>query len=91
MKITLDIKSLIIGFMASALIIMGLSFKNAPEDKPGKFKISRGTLNKIIILDTESGAYIMSDGMVNKRRMDWTRGDFASSYQYAAPEGLQKN
>ncbi|MCX2452566.1 hypothetical protein OQX61_14915 [Pedobacter sp. PLR] len=80
MKITLDIKSLIIGFMASALIMMGLSFKNGEAENTGKYKTTIGEKG-IVVLDTETGVFIISNGIYGTGRMDWTKVNFADAYE----------
>ena len=89
MKITLDTKSLIIGFMAAAIVILGFSFKNTEPEKPGKFTTEIST-NGMVILNTETGAFIMANGLEGYRQLDWTKGDFDSTFVTARPVKQRK-
>jgi hypothetical protein len=80
MKITLDIKSMIFGFMAAGLVLIALSFKNGQTDHPGKYRTTIGEKG-IVILDTETGAYIMAPEIRTFGNVQWIKGDFNTTYQ----------
>ncbi|ALL06761.1 hypothetical protein AQ505_15425 [Pedobacter sp. PACM 27299] len=84
MKITLDIRSLLIGFMAAAIVILGFSFKSTEAEKPGKFTTEISN-NGVVILNTETGDFIMANGLEGYRQLDWTKGGFDSTFTVARP------
>ncbi|MDT0642831.1 hypothetical protein RM553_08310 [Zunongwangia sp. F363] len=77
MKIQLDIKSTIIGFLSAALLIATFSFKSSNAWVGGKFQ-TEVSEKGVIILDTETGAYIMTSDM---RGYDWNKGNFTNTHQ----------
>ncbi|WP_207436001.1 hypothetical protein [Sabulibacter ruber] len=77
MKNQLDFKSLAIGFLSAALLIMGFSFKNSTPGQGGRFQSEVGE-NGVIVLDTETGAYIINTDMTNS---GWRKGDFQTTYK----------
>lgn len=83
MKITLDGKSLIFGFLAAGLMFMAISFKNAKNENDGKFRAIVGNTNAIVILDSENGNYIIAPDMRDVGKVQWIKGDFSSTYQTA--------
>lgn len=89
MKITLDIRSLIIGFMAAAIIILGFSFKNTEAEKPGKFTTEIGA-NGLVILNTETGDFIVADGLEGYGQLNWIKGDFSGTFTGGKPVNLKK-
>nr|WP_068888828.1 hypothetical protein [Pedobacter panaciterrae] len=81
MRITLDIKSMIFGFMAAGLILIAFSFKNGQNDQPGKYRTTIGEKGGIVILDTETGAYIIAPEIRDFGKVQWIKGDFNATYQ----------
>ncbi|MBC3540024.1 hypothetical protein ACFSC6_04465 [Rufibacter sediminis] len=77
MKNQLDFKSLAIGFLSAALLIMGFSFKDSSPGQGGRFQTEVG-VNGVIVLDTESGAYIINTNMAN---VGWRKGDFETTHK----------
>jgi len=77
MKNQLDIKSTVIGFLSAALLIAIFSFKSSNTESGGKFQTDVSE-NGVIILDTESGAYIIATDMTGYH---WTKGNFANTHQ----------
>lgn len=80
MKITLDLKSLILGFMAAALIITAFSFKSGETEHNAKYKTTVGEFG-MIILDTETGKFIISDRLYTTGKFEWRKGDFTSAFE----------
>lgn len=80
MKHQVDIKSVLIGFLGAALLISTISFKNNGEEQDGKFKAVIGEKG-IVILDTQTGAYILTPYIQTPGKMDWIKGDFYNTHK----------
>jgi hypothetical protein len=80
MKITLDLKSIIIGFLGAALLLSIISFKNNGDENEGKFKTVMNE-NGLVILDSQTGAYIVAPSMRDVGRVQWIKGDFYSTHK----------
>ncbi|WP_207534848.1 hypothetical protein [Desertivirga arenae] len=76
MKIQLDLKSAVIGFAFALLFTTIISFKNSTDAPDGRYQTAIAE-NKIIILDTRTGAYIMQTYISSK--LTWIRGNFEST------------
>jgi hypothetical protein len=86
MKITLDSKSLLLGFVAAGLMFMAISFKSAKSDNggnDGKFRAIIGNSSAIVILDSETGNFIIAPEMREIGKVQWIKGDFGTIYQTA--------
>ena len=77
MKKQLDSKSIVIGFLSAALLISAFSFKSGNAVNEGKYQTSMGEKG-IIILDTETGAYIINTDATNS---GWRKGDFENTFK----------
>jgi len=75
----LDIKSILIGFSGSALIITAISFKNSPDENAGRFQASSGEQG-IVIIDSQTGAYIITPYPAIGK-IQWIKGDFESTFK----------
>jgi len=80
MKYQVDIKSVLIGFLTAGLLISIISFKNNGNEQDGKFKTVIGEKG-IVILDTETGAYILTPYITTTGKMDWIKGDFYDTHK----------
>ena len=80
MKYQVDIKSILIGFLSAALLISTISFKNNGDEQDGKFKAVIGEIG-IVILDTQTGAYILTPNVQIAGKMDWIKGDFYNTHK----------
>ena len=80
-----DIKSMIIGVFGAALIITTLGFNKPEPDDTGKFQVTSSERG-IIILDTQTGDYILDSKVEYIGKMQWIKGDFKASYK----EGIDK-
>lgn len=69
MKHQLDLKSTLIGFLCAVLLTAFISFKNSGDTKPGRYQTAIGE-SGVVILDTQSGAYMISGGISSKWKMD---------------------
>lgn len=80
MKYTLDVKSTVIGFLGAALLISTIGFKNTSEEKDGKFKAVIGEKG-IVMLDTQTGAYIIAPYISEVGKVTWIKGDFYETHK----------
>ena len=76
MKYKVDIKSILIGFLSAALLIGTFSFKDETSEKEGRYQTSVAE-SGVVILDTKTGAYIMS---MNLGNYNWKKGDFSTTH-----------
>ncbi len=76
----LDIKSILIGFLGSALIITAIGFKNSPDENDGRFLASSGEQG-IVIVDSQTGAYIITPSPSIVGKIEWIKGDFESTFK----------
>lgn len=77
MKHSLDFKSIIIGFLSATLLAGIISFKNSADGPTGKYQTAVWE-SKVVILDTQSGAYIIGTSITPKSK--WIRGNFRSMF-----------
>jgi hypothetical protein len=80
MKITLDLKSIMIGFLGTTLLVSMISFKNNSDENEGKFKTVMGEQG-IVILDSQTGAYIIAPIMREAGKVQWIKGDFYNTHK----------
>ena len=76
MKYQVDFKSILIGFLSATLLIGTFSFKDEPSEKEGRYQTSVAE-SGVVILDTKTGAYIMS---MNLSNYNWQKGDFSTTH-----------
>lgn len=76
MKQQVDFKSIMIGFLGAALIFTAFSFKHEGSDKAGRYQTSLAE-SGIVILDTQTGDYILDYSTDNK---DWRKGNFSDTH-----------
>lgn len=82
MKVTLDIKSLIIGVLSAALIVITMSNKPSSEQIGGKFRTEVEN-NMIVILNTENGDYLVAPEMRDFGKVQWVKGEFYNTFKTA--------
>lgn len=80
MKITLDIKSVIIGLLSAGIIFSTISFKDKNETDGGKFRAVVGEKG-VVILDSETGAYIVAPDPSPVGKIRWVKGDFYETHK----------
>ncbi|RZK67222.1 MAG: hypothetical protein EOO92_24450 [Pedobacter sp.] len=73
MKLQLDIKSLVVGFVGAALLITSFSFKDQQDGENGRYTTKRMEYG-IIILDTKTGDFIRNSNSANEN--NWYKGSF---------------
>lgn len=69
-----------IGFLGTALLVSIISFKNNSDENEGKFKTVIGEQG-IVILDSQTGAYIIAPAMRDFGKVQWIKGDFYSTHK----------
>ncbi len=80
MKYQVDIKSVLIGLLGAALLISIISFKNNGSEQDGRFSTVIGEKG-VVILDTQTGAYIVTPYIQSSGKMEWIKGDFYNTHK----------
>jgi len=80
MKYQADIKSIIIGFLGATLLFATFSFKDESPEK-GRYQTAVGDKG-VVILDTQTGAYIMN---IDATNIGWRKGDFPYTHNTVKP------
>ncbi|MBT2564149.1 hypothetical protein J7E50_05770 [Pedobacter sp. ISL-68] len=83
MKITLDTKSLLLGFLGAGLMFTAISFKNGQDQTGGRYRTEVNANNLVVILDTETGNYIIGPGMQSFGKVQWIKGEFDKTFSTA--------
>lgn len=83
MKITLDTKSLLLGFLGAGLMFTAISFKNGQDQTGGRYHTEVNANNLVVILDTETGNYIIGPGMQSSGKVQWIKGEFNETFSTA--------
>lgn len=83
MKITLDTKSILIGILATGLCLTIISSKNYDGPSDGRYKTEVNNNNVVIILDTETGKYIIAPEVRDAGKIQWLKGEFQSTFSSA--------
>lgn len=86
MKYQIDIKSIMIGVLAAALLMATFSFKDEIPEKDGRYQTAVGDKG-VVILDTRTGTYIMN---IDATNMGWHKGNFSNTHKLAK-ETKEKN
>ncbi|TCD20357.1 hypothetical protein EZ456_19620 [Pedobacter psychrodurus] len=80
MKITLDTKSLLLGFLGAGLMFTAISFKNERGPLIGRYRTEVNANNMVVILDTESGDYIIAPALQEGGKATWFKGEFDKTF-----------
>lgn len=82
MTIKIDFKSLLIGFLGAALVFTMLSFSQseAETESPNRYQ-AVASERGFIILDTQTGEYILDSEVNYIGKMQWIKGDFKEAYR----------
>lgn len=83
MKLQLDIKSLLIGFLGAALLITAFSFKDQEDGEVGRYSTTRFEYG-IIILDTKTGDFIRNWNSTKEN--NWYKGSFKTIHAEVVPK-----
>ncbi|MEH3114574.1 hypothetical protein [Pedobacter terrae] len=83
MKITLDSKSLLLGFLGAGLMFTAISFKNSQDQVGGRYRTEVNASNIVVILDSETGNYIIAPGIQAAGRVQWIKGEFNKTFSTA--------
>ncbi|WP_293307690.1 hypothetical protein [Pedobacter sp. UBA5917] len=83
MKITLDTKSLLLGFLGAGLMFTAISFKNGQDQTGGRYRTEVNANNLVVILDTETGNYIIAPNLVEAGKATWFKGEFNKTFNKA--------
>ena len=80
MKITLDTKSLLLGFLGAGLMFVAISFKNTQDQSSGRFRTEVND-HVVVILDSETGSYIIAPSMYDSGKIQWFKGEFYQTFK----------
>ncbi|MDR6786230.1 hypothetical protein ABIE26_004949 [Pedobacter africanus] len=80
MKITLDVKSLLLGVLAAGLMFTAFSFKSTQGQGSGRFSTEVHD-HVVVILDTETGHYIIAPSMYDVSKIQWLKGEFYDTFK----------
>lgn len=83
MKITLDTRSLLLGFLGAGLMFTAISFKNGQDQTGGRYRTEVNANNLVVILDTETGNYIIAPAMQSSGKVQWIKGEFNKTFSTA--------
>ncbi|MDQ0640514.1 hypothetical protein QF042_004079 [Pedobacter sp. W3I1] len=83
MKITLDTKSLLLGFLGAGLMFTAISFKNGQDQTGGRYRTEVNANNLVVILDTETGNYIIGPSVQPAGKVQWIKGEFNKTFSTA--------
>jgi hypothetical protein len=78
MKLQLDIKSAIVGFIGAATLITALSFRNQENNELGRYTIHSSEVGTTI-LDTKTGNFIIN--FMQAHPANWFKGNFDTIFQ----------
>lgn len=88
-KSSFDIKSACIGFLGAALIMSVFGFNNPTDELPGRYQATAGE-EGIVIIDTQTGQYIIDDRASFSGKTVWTKGSFADTYEKGENRAIRK-
>ncbi|ARS38854.1 hypothetical protein CA265_03825 [Sphingobacteriaceae bacterium GW460-11-11-14-LB5] len=80
MKITLDTKSLLLGFLGAGLMFTAISFKNGQDQSIGRYRTQVGASDLVVILDSQTGNYIIAPGIRDFGKVQWVKGEFDKTF-----------
>lgn len=83
MKITLDTKSLLLGFLGAGLMFTAISFKNAQDQNIGRYRTEVGASDLVVILDSQTGNYIIAPRIRDFGQVQWVKGEFDKTFNTA--------
>lgn len=83
MKITLDTKSIFIGILSAGLVLTIISSKNYDMPAEGRYRTEINNNNVIVILDTQTGKYIIAPEVRDAGKIQWLKGEFQNTFNTA--------
>jgi len=83
MKITLDTKSLLLGFLGAGLMFTAISFKNGQDQTGARYHTEVNAGNMVVIVDGETGNYIIAPDMRDIGKVQWIKGEFNKTFSTA--------
>ncbi len=83
MKITLDSKSLLLGFFGAAIMFTAISFKNSQDQTGGRYRTEVNATNMVVIVDSETGNYIIAPEIKDFGKVQWVKGEFNKTFETA--------
>jgi len=83
MKITLDFKSLLLGFFGAGIMFIAISFKNSQDQTGGRYRTEVNATNMVLILDSETGTYIIAPEIKDFGKVQWVKGEFNKTFDTA--------
>jgi hypothetical protein len=83
MKITLDSKSLLLGFLGAGLMFTAISFKNSQDQTGGRYHTEVNAGSMVVIVDSETGNYIIAPDMRDIGKVQWVKGEFNKTFSTA--------
>ena len=83
MKITLDTKSLLLGFLGTGLMFTAISFKNGQDQNIGRYRTEVGASDLVVILDSQTGNYIIAPTIRDFGKVQWVKGEFDKTFNTA--------
>jgi len=83
MKITLDTKSLLLGFLGAGLMFTAISFKNGQDQNIGRYRSQIGASDLVVILDSQTGNYIIAPDIRDFGKVQWVKGEFDKTFNTA--------
>jgi hypothetical protein len=78
MKTTLDTKSILIGILTTGLCLTIISSKNHVGPTDGRYKTEVNNNNVVVILDTQTGQYIIAPEVRDAGKIQWLKGECKS-------------
>lgn len=75
MKITIDVKSLLIGLAVASVAFFAMGTKSQADPENGKFKTEMRD-NVVIILNTQNGDFIVATDLLDIKLNRWKKGAF---------------
>ncbi|GGH61623.1 hypothetical protein HNQ91_001104 [Filimonas zeae] len=80
MKLQLDVKSVIAGAVAAAVIVAAFSFRDTgTADTAARYQ-TKVSGSEVVILDTYTGKYIIAPEIRNFGKVQWVKGSFTDTW-----------
>jgi len=80
MKITIDVKSLLIGLAVASVAFLAMGTKSQADPENGKFKTEIHD-NVVVILNTQNGDFIVAADLNDINFSRWKKGAFYQIFE----------